>query len=75
MFELLDLLRDWLEGDIVCQIEDVHRDDYILFHGTVSKAYQKFRKLADTKGISYELYTYMQIDPTNGLLYIQVEEM
>ena len=76
MLALMDLLRDWLSGDIECQIEDVHGgdNDYILFHGTVSKAFQKFKKLED-KGIAYELYTYMEIDPSNGVLYIQVAEM
>ena len=78
MLELMDLLRDWLSGDIQCQIEDVNGnyddDSYILFRGRVTDAFRKFKKLED-KGIAYELYTYMEIDPSNGLLYIQVEEM
>lgn len=76
MLELLDLLRDWLEGDIQCQIEDVHAgdDDYVLFNGSVYGAFYYFKDLADKEGISYELYTAMQIEPSNGLLYIMVEE-
>lgn len=76
MLELIDLLRDWLEGDIQCQIEDVNAgdDDYVLFNGSVNKAFYYFRDLEDKEGISYELYTAMQIDPSNGLLYIMVEE-
>ena len=79
MLELIDLLRDWLEGDIQCQIEDVHGDydsgEYLLFRGTVSQAFREFKKLADEEGIAYELNGYMQIDRSNGLLYIMVEEM
>lgn len=78
MLELMDLLRDWLSGDIQCQIEDVHGDfddgSYLLFNGTVSNAFKKFKRLED-KGIVYEVYGYMEIDPSNGLLYIPVEEM
>lgn len=76
MLELMDLLRDWLEGDIQCQIEDVHAgdDDYVLFNGSVYEAFYYFRDLEDKEGISYELNTAMQIDPSNGLLYIMVEE-
>ena len=78
MLELVDLLRDWLSGDINVQIEDTQGDfddgSYLLFNGTVNKAFQKFRKLED-KGIGYELDGYMEIDPSNGLLYIPVRQM
>lgn len=75
MLELMDLLRDWLDGDILCQIEDVHAndDDYVLFNGTVRDAFYQFRDL-ENEGTSYELYQAMEIDPSNGLLYIMVEE-
>lgn len=77
MLELMDLLRDWLDGDILCQIEDVHadydNDEYILFNGTVRDAFYQFRDL-ENEGTSYELYQPMEIDPSNGLLYIMVEE-
>lgn len=76
MLELMDLLRDWLSGDIQCQIEDVHAgdDDYVLFNGSVNKAFNYFKNLEDKEGISYEVYQQMEIDPSNGLLYIMVEE-
>lgn len=75
MLELMDLLRDWLSGDIQCQIEDVHAndDEYVLFNGSVRDAFYQFRDL-ENEGISYELYQPMEIDPSNGLLYIMVEE-
>ena len=78
MLELIDLLRDWLSGDIECQIEDVNAndDDYVLFHGTVSEAFRYFRKLEDADDyITYELNSPMEIDPSNGLLYIMVQEI
>lgn len=76
MLELLDLLRDWLSGDIKCQVEDVNADgDYILFNGTVTDAFRHFRKLSDKDDIEYEVYSALEIDPSNGLLYIQVREM
>jgi len=78
MLELIDLLRDWLSGDIECQIEDVHAndDDYVLFNGTVRDAFYHFRNLAEEDNyITYELYSPMEIDPNNGLLYIMVQEM
>lgn len=75
MLELMDLLRDWLSGDIQCQIEDVHAndDEYVLFNGTVRDAFYHFRDL-ENDGVSYEVYQAMEIDPSNGLLYIMVEE-
>lgn len=78
MLELIDLLRDWLSGEIQCQIEDVHagEDDYVLYRGSVTGAFRYFKDLAEQDdSIAYELYGYMEIDPTNGLLYIPVQEM
>lgn len=76
MLELIDLLRDWLSGDIKCQVEDVNADDdYILFNGTVNDAFRHFRKLSDKDDIEYEVYSALEIDPSDGLLYIQVREM
>lgn len=77
MLELMDLLSDWLSGDIQCQIEDVHAndDEYVLFNGTVRDAFYHFKKLEEADDyITYELYSPMEIDPSNGLLYIMVEE-
>lgn len=46
MLELMDLLRDWLSGDIQCQIEDVNAndDEYVLFNGTVRDAFYHFKE-------------------------------
>ena len=78
MLELIDLLRDWLSGEIQCQIEDVNAgdDDYILYRGSVNDAFRYFKDLAEQDdSITYELYSYMEIDPATGLLYIPVQEI
>lgn len=72
MLELLDLMNDYLDGTIECEIYDYASGD-ILYTGDVYGALKKFRMFRDRDGAAYEVVTYMEIDPTSGKLYIPVE--
>ena len=72
MLELLDLMNDYLDGTIECEIYDYAAGD-ILYTGDVYGALKKFRMFRDRDDAAYEVVTYMEIDPTSGKLYIPVE--
>lgn len=69
--DLLDLLNEYLDGNITCEIYDYNSSD-ILWTGDVYGAAKKFRMFENRDGVSYRVASLMEIDDY-GKLYIPVE--
>ena len=71
--DLLDLLNEYLDGSIECEIYDFASSD-ILWTGDVYGAAKKFYNFETRDGVGYRVASLMEID-NYGKLYIPVEVM